>query len=130
MTVFTPGGEHNIVGAQVAFDELAQLGFPRRYPTVGEPAAQPFQTVQRQAEAAQGFGGLLRADRAQPFHRPAPGPRVAGAAIGDRDQLQRTVRRGEQLQEAAATQHFIVGMGCDNDGPGPLRHQRQDVDHR
>ena len=48
-----------------------------------------------QAETAQGLDAFLRAEHAQAFFRPLPRTRMAGAAIGDGEQLQRMTEAGE-----------------------------------
>ncbi|MNN55062.1 hypothetical protein D3C81_1699170 [compost metagenome] len=95
VAIAAPGAEHHIAWAQVAADEFGHLRLLFAQSVVSETTAHPFQAVHWQAETAQGLDAFLRAEHAQAFFRPLPRTRVAGAAIGDREQLQRMTEAGE-----------------------------------
>ncbi|MNF90749.1 hypothetical protein D3C84_733280 [compost metagenome] len=130
VAVLAPGAEHNVARAQITGDELRERLFMLGQGVVGEAAADPFQAVHRQSEPAQGLDAFLGAEHAQALFRPLLGALMTGAAVGHRDQLQGVSRGGEQLQQTAAGQHFVAGVGGDYHCAGAGREKGLGTDDR
>lgn len=114
MTVVAPGGEHLVAGADLRAELPHQLCFAVGDRGVGEPQAQPIESLCIQAQVSQGPGTLPRPLGAQALGGPEAGPRVTAFTVGDRNQQQAGRIAGQAGQQSATHQHLVVRVRGDH----------------
>ncbi|MNY29741.1 hypothetical protein D3C86_1638010 [compost metagenome] len=87
-----------------------QLVFELLHAGIRQAQPVPAQTFDIELEAGQGALAFLGAFIAQACRWPGTGTRMAGIAIGHRDHQQIGFTSSHHRQQAAATEHFIVGV--------------------